>query len=179
MAHRPLTSPRIETERLLLRWFDTDDLDAYYLLGSEPRVIRYVGNAPFASPEAALETLTSAPFNDYATYGFGRFACVWKQTEKVIGFCGPKFLPDRREVELGYRFLPDFWGMGLATESARAILVYAREVLRVKRLIALIHPENTASARVVGKLGFALEGKTPESGFPDIELDLYARALDD
>jgi [ribosomal protein S5]-alanine N-acetyltransferase len=179
MAEQTVTKPRIETQRLLLRWIDADDIDAFYLLGSEPRVIRYVGNAPFASRDAARETLVAAPLEDYAVHGFGRFACVWKETGQVIGFCGPKYLPDIREVELGYRFLPDFWGMGLATESARAAIAYSRNVLHLKRLIALIHPENTASTRVVAKLGFTVEGRIAVSWFPGVELDLHARHLED
>jgi ribosomal-protein-alanine N-acetyltransferase len=97
----------------------------------------------------------------------------------VIGFCGPKFLADMQEVELGYRFLPDFWRMGLATESSRAAISYCRSVLHLKRLIALIHPENTASARVVAKLGFGLERTISLSWFPGIELNVHARCLDD
>jgi [ribosomal protein S5]-alanine N-acetyltransferase len=178
MDEKQAKNPRIETERLLLRWFAADDLDALFVLGSEPRVIRYVGNVPFASRDEAREVLTNVALNDYATLGFGRFACVWKQTGEVIGFCGPKFLPDVQEVELGYRFLPDFWGLGLATESARAAVAYARDVLRIKRLIALIHPENSASARVVGKLDFAPERKATVMWFPGVELDLYARSLE-
>lgn len=177
MDARGLTKPRLETERLLLRWFAPDDVDAFYLLGSDPRVIRYVGNVPFASRDAALQTLLAAPLNDYAVHGFGRFACVWKETERVIGFCGPKWLPDMQEVELGYRFLPEFWGRGLATEASRAVLAYARDDLRLKRLIALLHPENLASAKVVTKLGFALERNTNVSWFPGVELELYAKTL--
>jgi len=179
MDYRPITTPRIETERLLLRWFDADDLDDFHLLGSEPRVIRYVGNVPFASRDAARETLAAAALQDYAVHGFGRFACVWKETGRVIGFCGPKSLSDIGEVELGYRFLPDFWGVGLATESSQAAIAYTRDVLRFRRLIALIHPENTASARVAAKLGFVAERKIAVAWFPGVELDLYARSLDD
>jgi len=178
MDEQAFTNPRIETERLLLRWFQADDVDAFYVLGSEPRIIRYVGNVPFASRDVARETLAAAPLTDYATHGFGRFACVWKETGRVIGFCGPKLLADVQEVELGYRFLPDFWGMGLATESARAAVAYTRDVLRFRRLVALIHPENTASARVISKLGFVIECKKAMSWFPGVELDLYASHLD-
>ena len=95
----------------------------------------------------------------------------------MIGFCGPKFLPEMQAVELGYRFLSDFWGKGLATESARAAVAYSRDVLRLGRLIALVHPENVASARVLGKLGFVFERTTAAAWFPGVELQLHARAL--
>jgi RimJ/RimL family protein N-acetyltransferase len=173
------TSPRIETERLLLRWFQSTDLEAFFELGTDAQAIRYVGNVPFTSLDVARQTLFAAPLTDYATHGFGRFACVLKESERVIGFCGPKFLPDLQEVELGYRFLPRFWGKGLATESAAAAVDYARRDLQLHRLIALVHPENVASARVVAKLHFSLERKVLVDWLPDVEVDLYARRLHD
>ena len=172
-----LTSPRIETARLLLRWFEANDLDAFYELGTDPQVIRYVGNMPFASLDVARQTLESAPLKDYATHGYGRFACVWKESGRVIGFSGPKFLPELGEVDLGYRFLPPFWGKGLATESCHAVVAHARDVLQIRRLIALIHPDNRASSRVVAKLGFSFERKAVTPWYGN-ECDLYARKLE-
>jgi [ribosomal protein S5]-alanine N-acetyltransferase len=173
----PVTGPRLETERLQLRWFTSDDLQAFNELGTNPQIIRYVGNRPFASLEVARTTLAAAPLKDYATYGYGRFACVWKQTGQVIGVCGPKFLPDTGDVDLGYRFFPNFWGMGLATESALASIDYARRQLRLQRLVAWVHPENAASARVLTKLGFSLERKTAIADIPGVDFDLYAKGL--
>jgi RimJ/RimL family protein N-acetyltransferase len=172
-----LTGDQLETERLLLRWFTVDDIEAFHELGSDPRVIRYVGNRPFASREAAKEILTAAPLRDYATYGYGRFACVWKETGDVVGFCGPKFLPDMQDVDLGYRFLPRFWGMGLATESSLAVLAYAQHRLNLKRLIGWVHPDNAASTRVLAKLGFSFEKKASIPDLPNIDFDLYAKRL--
>jgi len=174
-----VTSVRLETARLLLRWFTFDDLAPYFELASNPRVIRYVGNQPIASLDAAKALMIAAPLADYATYGYGRLACVWKQTGQVVGFCGPKFLPDEQEVDLGYRFLPDFWGMGLATESSRAVIDYARSELGLRRLIGWVHRDNAASARVLTKLDFSFEGKISRPSLPDGTFDLYARLLRD
>src|SRR6188768_1045120 len=170
---------QLETERLLLRWLTLDDLEAFNVLGTDPQVIRYVGNQPFASLEAAKETLAAAPLKDYATYGYGRFACVWKPTGQVIGLCGPKFLPDSGEVDLGYRFLPHFWGKGLATESALAVIEYARHQLALQRLVGWVHPDNPASARVLTKLGFSFDRRTIIPGISDIEFDLYTKQLNE
>jgi [ribosomal protein S5]-alanine N-acetyltransferase len=173
-----VTVTRLETERLVLRWFTLDDIDAYNELGTNPEVIRYVGNEPFASLEVARQTMLAAPLKDYATYGYGRFACVWRQTGQVIGFCGPKFLADTGDVDLGYRFLPNFWGKGLATESSLAVIDYARHELGLQRLVGWVHPDNVASARVLTKLGFSFDRRTR---LPDIsgEFDLYSKRLDD
>jgi ribosomal-protein-alanine N-acetyltransferase len=174
-----LMSPRLETERLVLRWFTLDDIEVFHELGSNPEIIRYVGNQPFASLDAARETMVAAPLRDYATYGYGRFACVWKQTGAVVGSCGPKFLPESQEVDLGYRFLPSFWGMGLATESALATIDYARGELGLRRLVGWVHPDNVASARVLTKLRFLFERTTTTASFPGVQLDLYTRLLDE
>jgi RimJ/RimL family protein N-acetyltransferase len=167
----------IDTGRLVLRRFVPDDLDAFYELGSRPEIIRYAQSAPIASRDAALEFMKAAPFHDYATLGYGRFACVWKPTGAVIGFSGIKFVPEINDNELGYRFLPEFWGMGLATEAGRASIDFARSALGLKRLVALVHPENAASARVLGKLGFSIEKRIRFSGLPDVDVNLFARNL--
>ncbi len=172
-----VTGARLETERLLLRWFTFDDIDAFHQLGTDPEVLRYVGNQPFASLDAARETLAAAPLKDYATYGYGRFACVWKQTGQIVGFCGPKFLPDSGDVDLGYRFLPKFWGIGLATESSRAVMDYARLELGLRRLVGWVHPDNVASARVLTKLGFVFDQTTTLPSISGI-FDLYTKRLD-
>ena len=117
------------TERLLLRYFTLDDVEALYQLVTIPAVIRYAGNTPAASREAARETLKSKVLRDYKVHGYGRFAVVWKATGAVIGFCGVKYLDEISEIELGYRYLPEFWGQGLAKESCRAVIENAREAV--------------------------------------------------
>jgi RimJ/RimL family protein N-acetyltransferase len=173
----PAMNTQIDTGRLALRRFLADDLEAFYQLGSRPEIIRYAQSEPIASREAAREFMIAAPFRDYATYGYGRFACVWKATGEVIGFSGIKYVPEIGENELGYRFLPEFWGMGLATEAGRASIDFARDDLRLERLVAMVHPENVASARVVTKLGFRVERQLRYSGLKDVDVDLFARAL--
>lgn len=167
----------IDTGRLLLRRFVEDDLDAFFVLTSHPEIIRYAQAQPMPSREAALEYMHAAPFQDYATHGYGRFACVWKQSGAVIGFSGIKYVPEIGETELGYRFLPEYWGRGLATEAGQASIDFARDQVGLRRLVAMVHPDNVASARVVSRLGFAVEKQLPYSGLPDVAVDLYARSL--
>jgi RimJ/RimL family protein N-acetyltransferase len=173
----PAMDAVIDTGRLILRRFTTDDLDAFYQLGSQPEIIRYAQSAPLASREQALEFMKAAPFHDYATYGYGRFACVWKASGEVIGFSGVKYVPEIEDTELGYRFLPEYWGRGLATEAGRASIEFARSTLGLDRLVAMVHPANVASARVVTKLGFSVEKTLRYSGLPGVDIDLFARRL--
>jgi RimJ/RimL family protein N-acetyltransferase len=68
--------------------------------------------------------------------------------------------------------------MGLATESARAVIDYARQQLGLRRLVGWVHPENVASAHVLAKLGFDFERKTTVPDMPEVKFDFYAKRLD-
>jgi ribosomal-protein-alanine N-acetyltransferase len=150
----------LETERLLLREFDEGDAAAFYVLGSDPAIIRYTHEpgGGLTSVAQALEVMRARPLADYAKHGFGRLACVHKRDGIVIGFAGLKYLDDLREVDVGYRFLPTYWGLGLATESGRAVLADGFGRLGLSRIIGLVDPENVASARVLTKLGLRPDG---------------------
>ena len=167
----------IDTGRLILRRFLASDLEPFYQLTSRPEIIRYSQSHPVASREAARAMMEAAPFRDYATVGYGRFACVWKETGEVIGFSGVKYVPEIEDNELGYRFLPEYWGRGLATEAGQASIDFARNDLKLTRLVALVHPDNLASAAVVTKLGFAVEKRMRFSGLDGIDVNVFARAL--
>ncbi len=167
----------IETERLILRPFALDDVDALFAMSSHPEVIRYAGNTPLASVDAARDVLTKVIFKDYEVRGYGRFACELKASGQVIGFSGLKFIADLGDTELGYRFMPHYWGMGLASESALASIDFAKKTLGLQRLIGLVHPDNHASAKVLQKMGFACEGKINFALIKDVDVDLYARKI--
>ncbi|MBX7219950.1 MAG: GNAT family N-acetyltransferase [Blastocatellia bacterium] len=172
-----MNSPVLETERMLLRWFTPEDVDALYLLGTIPEIIKYTGNQPFASKEAARAYLEAQPLRDYQVYGYGRFALVWKETGSVIGFSGVKRWEEIDEDELGYRLLPEFWGKGLAKEAARVVIADAQQNLGLKRLVSVIHPENEASKNVVCKLGFAYEKDIRISFVEGVAMELFSRSI--
>lgn len=90
---------------------------------------------------------------DYRKHGYGRLATVDKATQRVIGFCGLKYLDDLKVPDIGYRFLPEYWGRGLATEAALATMQYGREQLGLDNVIGMALPENLASRRVLQKIG--------------------------
>jgi RimJ/RimL family protein N-acetyltransferase len=150
----------LETERLLLREFDEGDAAAFYVLGSDPAIIRYTGDpgGGLTSIDQAREVLRSRPMADYRKHGFGRWACVHKASGEVIGFAGLKYLDELGEVDIGFRLLPAYWGAGLATEACQAILAFGFRQLRLKQVIGLVNPENAASVRVLGKLGLTFVG---------------------
>src|ERR1051325_41813 len=149
-----MSKPIIETPRLLLRQFTLDDAAAFLRLGSDPQIIRHTGDpGTLKTLDDARMVLTTRPIADYQKHGYGRWACVLKSSQEVIGFAGLKYLDDLDEVDIGYRFFPEFWGQGLATEASRPAVEYGFTQLKLPRIIGLVDPDNTASVRVLQKLG--------------------------
>ena len=144
----------LETERLRLRFFTHDDLQVMFVLGTDPDVIKYA-DTPCKDLDEARQRLEQGPLYDYKKYGYGRFAVELKETGRVIGFCGIKYLPEIDLPELGYRYLKQYWGRGIGTEAASVCVEFARDDLKIRKLIALIMPENIASIKLAEKLGMA------------------------
>ena len=147
----------IETERLWLREYVPEDAAATFELGSNPEVLRYTGDVCLTSIDEARTLLCLHPIADYRKYGFGRWGVVVKDNGRLIGFAGLKYLDELREVDVGYRLLPEYWGNGLATEAARASVCYGFETLKLSRIIGLVDPQNTRSVRVLEKSGLSFE----------------------
>ena len=94
----------------------------------------------------------------YQLKGHGLFAIICPPSERVIGYCGYYFqeIDSMSEIEIGYRLHPDFWGRGIATESAALVRDYGFANLRSPRFISIIEPENIRSIRVAQKIGMTL-----------------------
>ncbi|MCB0703852.1 MAG: GNAT family N-acetyltransferase [Saprospiraceae bacterium] len=150
-----MTGPIIETDRLILRQFIESDFEAVYEFGSNPEIQKYTGEAVLQSPDQAKELIRNVWLKDYRMYGYGRWATIVKSENKLIGFAGLKYLPELDETDIGYRFLPNFWGKGIATETSREIIKYGFEQLNLDRIIGIAMPENIASWKVMEKIGFS------------------------
>ena len=154
----------LETKRLRLREFAEEDAESFYRLNSDPDVMRYTGDEALVSVEQARTILRDYPIADYREHGYGRWACVLRDTAEVIGFAGLKYLPERGEVDLGYRFLRQHWGRGLATEACRAVIAHGFDVLRLAEIAALVQTGHIASMRVLEKCGLTFSGTTEYGG---------------
>lgn len=146
----------LETTRLFLRKLELADVPMLAQLWCDPQVTKYEGGPrDFAQVENSLrEDAQSGQPNP-----FDMWACVEKETQQVIGHCGlvEKEVEGKEEFEVTYTLAQYAWGRGYATEMAGALRNYAASKLHIKRLIALIHPENVASARVAEKIGMHFE----------------------
>jgi ribosomal-protein-alanine N-acetyltransferase len=147
----------LETERLILRLLTVDDLDALAALYADPEVRRYFPDGT-RTREETREELDWIIEVYYGRYGYGLWATVLQETGAFIGRCGllPWEIEGRTEVEVAYLLDPGYWGRGLATEAARAIVEHAFATLPVERLICMVDPENRASRNVAEKVGMSL-----------------------
>lgn len=150
------------TDRIEHRAFTIDDAEAFYRLNSHPEVMRYTGEPPLRSLDEARRAIEAYP--DFDTVGYGRWACVLKETGAVIGFSGLKYLPELGEVDVGFRFFPEYWGRGIGTETCTASIRFGFDVLGLERILGLVLQENIASIRVLEKCGLTRSGEVEYDG---------------
>ena len=157
---------RIETERLIMRPFQEDDVERLFLLDSNPEVMKYVGVKPLTQKEQSAKIIKMIQ-KQYADNGVGRLAVIEKESNLLIGWSFLKYLTDeingiKNVYDLGYRFLPEFWGKGYATESAKASIEYGYKEMNLDKICAHAHSENVASNHTLKKLGFEEKGAFEE-----------------
>lgn len=160
------------TRRLRATPLAPDDATFFHRLWADERVGRTLGGV---RDGAAAEQAVLEGIEHWATWGFGRW--VLRAGEDPVGTvklatCDVTGEP---EVELGYAILPEFWGLGFATEAAQGALRYAREQTGLRELIALVLPTNERSAAVLARLGFRHDGVLE---LPDASWTLCRRPLD-
>lgn len=152
-----MTNLYIETDRLLIRPFKMEDIEPSYIMNLDAEVSRYTGDGGIVSKKEIERRIVENVFGDYQKHGFGRLAVELKNENKFIGFTGLKYLEDMDEVDLGYRFMKEYWGKGIATESAQACVNLGFNTLGLNKMIAMVLPENSGSIRVLEKLHFEYE----------------------
>ena len=156
--------PIIETDRLILRQFLLDDYKAVYTFSSNKEVQKYTGDALLAYPEEAKNIIKHVWYKDYEKHGYGRWAVIYKPDNNLIGFAGLKYLPEFNETDIGFRFLPEYWGKGLATEASEEIITYGFNKLHLNRIIGIALPENIGSCKVLTKIGMSFYNKDDYDG---------------
>jgi len=149
-------APILETERLCLRPVVADDLDPIAALYGDPEVMRFIGLQGALDREQARERLDFM-IDHWQRHGFGMWAVLRKPDGAFLGRCGLRYLDDTSEIELGYTLGRAHWGLGYATEASRVVVRHAFAVLGIERLVAIADPANTASVRVMQKIGMSYE----------------------
>ncbi|HTS94005.1 MAG TPA: GNAT family N-acetyltransferase [Stellaceae bacterium] len=156
MAGDSESVPVLETPRLRLRPFELSDAPGLHEAYGDPEAMRYwdfPAHASLAETERALRWVMK-----HNPYAYGVWAIALKDGGRCIGLVNYHHREQRnRRLEVGYILARRYWRRGLMTEAMTALLEHCFEALGVRRVEALIHPENLASARLAEKLGFRRE----------------------
>jgi len=178
MDRRSRPNPRaaapsvIETERLRLRRLRIGDARFIRRLVNDPAWIEYIGDRGVRTLDDARRYLREGLIAMHRRHGFGLDCVELRDGGVPIGICGLVKREALDDVDLGFAFLPEFRHSGYALESARAVMAYARTVLKLPRIVAVTTPDNTASCRLLARLGFRREGVV-RLGPDDEPLDLH------
>ena len=166
----------LPTPRLVFREMTLDDLDDMAALLGDPEVMGY-----YPRPKNRDEASAWITWNQrlYRTYGYGLWLLSLGDTGEFVGDCGltPQQVDGVTEIEVGYHVRACLQGRGLATEAAAACRDYARDVLEVDRLIAIIDPRNQPSQRVAENLGLVVARTSDNHGRWTSKRLIYAASL--
>jgi RimJ/RimL family protein N-acetyltransferase len=182
MSYRTPTgnTPTLETERLVLRPLSAGELDALHRISNEPNVRLYLWDGEQVS-EATIEGLIAQSDRKFSEEKIGLFGVRVRGREDLLGFCGFARLEGMEEPELWYELTQKAWGRGIATEAARACVRYAFEKVGMDRVIAGANAPNTASLRVIQKLGMKYLGninaRAPEEPYFALYRDDFFAAM--
>ena len=188
----------IETARLALRQLTPDDAAFMVELLNDPSFLRYIGDRGVRTLDDARRYVETGPMASYERFGFGLYLVMGRlkpaltggsgepvparaggeadASGEAMGICGLLKRDALPEPDVGFAFLPRFWGQGYAYESASAVLARGRDTHGLKRVLAITSPDNVASIGLLGKLGFVFERLTRLSEEAP-EVRLFAREL--
>lgn len=152
---KPIPEPL--TDRLRLRAFRNDDLDAYAAMCADAEVMRYIGDGQTVGRDMAWRQM-AAFLGHWALRGYGMWAVEERSSGRLIGragFLNPEGWPG---LELGWLLAREHWGRGLAFEAAQCALTHGRaHIAGIDGLISLIRPGNQRSAALATRLGARLD----------------------
>ena len=161
---------QLETQRLILRKFHQKDLHQLAPILANPKVMKFspTGMLSVSQVQAKIDSFITS----YKEFGFGKWAVIFKESNKLIGYCGiaVEQIDKVDEREIGYRLDPEFWGRGLATEAALKTLQYGFEQLKFPYILGIVERKNVASVRVLKKLGMKYNRETV---FHGVKMDIY------
>ncbi len=168
-----LTSPalRIETDRLWLRPYRSEDFDDLQRLWTDPQVRRYLLDDVVVSGDWVREEIESS-HRCFLERGFGQWGVFRAGSSALIGFCGFRFFHQETEPQLLYGLHPSVWGRGFASEAARAMIRRGFEEDGFERIVASADAPNTASLRVMEQAGLEFDRRVMEHGLDTIYYSL-------
>jgi len=143
----------LETKRLILRQFTTDDTKFILELVNSPGWLEFIGDRNIKTDEQAKKYLQNGPLKSYEQNGFGLSLVALKNEKLPIGMCGIIKRDHLENPDIGFAFLPEFTGKGLAFEMAAATMAYAKDQLKLPVIFAITVSENKTSIKLLEKIG--------------------------
>jgi RimJ/RimL family protein N-acetyltransferase len=162
--------PVLVTERVALRQATASDAEFVLRLMNEPAWRKYIREHEVRSSEAARQYIEERIAPMYREHGVGLWVMERKPDAEPIGVCGLLKRPSLSDFDLGYALLSEHWGRGYAAEAAAGVVRFAAEQRRLPRLLAMTHPDNARSVRVLERLGFGYVGLHEVQGEPAASL---------
>ncbi|MFN2453379.1 MAG: GNAT family N-acetyltransferase [Pyrinomonadaceae bacterium] len=166
----------LETERLILRRLTVEDGEFILELLNDPAWLRFIGDKGVRTLDDARNYILQSPVAMYERLGFGLYLTELKNEGVPIGICGLIKRDSLEDVDIGFAFLPKFWGKGYAYESAAAVMAYGKRTFGLNRIVAITTPDNYDSAKLLEKLGFRFERMLKLSD-DSAEIRLFASAV--
>jgi RimJ/RimL family protein N-acetyltransferase len=147
----------LETERLRLRFFTLNDTDFIVRLLNTSGWIQYIGDRNVKTKEQAETYLRNGAFKSYEVNGFGLSMVEIKKGNIPIGMSGILRRDELENPDIGFAFLPEYMGKGYAQEISQAIMKYAKEVLKLEKILAITLPTNQPSIKLLEKIGLSFQ----------------------
>lgn len=153
------------------------DEAAFLRLRRDPQVARTLSVDGLPPSEADVRANFAANLARWATVGYGTWIFHEAEGGAFVGYCGlrPTLIAGREEVELLYAILPEYWGQGVTTALAAAMLDVAFRELKLQEVIAYTLPTNRGSRRVLEKNGFHYERDIVHAGLPHVLYRVVSR----
>jgi ribosomal-protein-alanine N-acetyltransferase len=157
--------PILETERLVLRRVNENDVNEVFALRSNPETMKYIPRPLVKSTDDALEHIAMIESKITNNEGIN-WAITYKDNPKLIGIIGHyRIKPEHFRAEVGYMLLPEFNGKGIVTEAVQEVVKYGFNEMKLHSIEAIIDPENFGSEKVLQKCGFIKEAHLKENEF--------------
>jgi RimJ/RimL family protein N-acetyltransferase len=134
-----------------------DDAEFILRLLNDPDFIRFIGDKGVKTVDDARQYIVNGPLASYERHGFGLWLVELKPSSIPVGMCGLLKRETLDDVDIGFAFLPRYRSRGYAFESAAAVMAYGRNVLGLKRIVAITDPDNAGSIRLLQKIGLSFD----------------------
>jgi ribosomal-protein-alanine N-acetyltransferase len=160
------TIPNFETDRLILRKIEINDLEDIFEFSSDPEVAHHMTWEVNKSKEETLNNFINVVIENYEKGQTGSLAMVHKESNKVIGTCSfIEWSNEHSNAEIGYVLNRNYWGLGIATEAINELIKFGFETIQLNRIQGRCDIDNIGSEKVMLKVGMCYEGTLRKNEF--------------